>query len=816
MGLPIQTPPINGPGAPPRAMADAVSGREPTPDNPVQGSAEQRKQQAGITEADEKLFLEVKRHYTEMWSLPRRINVRNTLERLEYVKGNQYISFDPYSFSFYDPFEGGGDASVLGFNDQMAGDDVYSYVNNIIQWLLRVFVATLGSVMPATRFSPSDASSDLDNRTADNASKANALIERQNNAKRMLKQRLCYLGVGGVYFRHTRYVRDSRICGTEREPKYGMQDTQMWDNHYMCPGCGGDTPATQAQMGGMTCQQCGSALSSGNFHPALSMPMPVVTGYEDVPKGQVRQTIYTNLHVTIAPWDSESGEDCIKNTPMLNLGVEIDQAALRAMFPDDWDAVDGGGESAGAPEGELDRMARLRAYIPGLTRGSSLMTSGQLPTYDRTWLQPMAYNCLDRKEDAERLREIAPDGCVIATVNGKWLGFRKASLTDEWTMCTTGITPGPNPPAVLDAAMPFQDRINDTANSVHEYFDRLASPVLLYSSRMISKELNGRRLPPGGMLPVPLGSNGAKLQDAIFQPQFHIDPGWNGYLQMLMLTAQLLTGVTPQMYGGHQEGIDTASGQQQALEVATGIMRLYWDQVREEDAEAAKLAVRCLAENATDDLFNVVEGDTGPDSYKNDPIEIANLKGEFNSFPDEEQGYPTSFEETREMLSKIIEASAKNELVQELFQPMSNRRYFAKYLAPGLEIPGTKERYKVLRDIGKLMTSVPVMGIDPTLMKPTVLPSVLPDYDFDDLSISQEVVREFAESNHELEQERPKQFQNLRLYYKLCVRFAKQKQMEAQMPMLPPGLGGPPLAAGGPHPAPKPALPAPAPGGPAA
>src|SRR5208282_3779350 len=119
----------------------------------------------------------------------------------------------------------------------------------------------------------------------------------------------------------------------------------------------------------------------------------------EVPKGQVRQTVYNNLHVTVAPWDSESGEDPLTNTPMLNLGVEIDQAALRSMYPDDWNAVDGGGESAGAPEGELDRMARLRSYVPGLTRGSALMTSGQLPTYDRSWIQPIAYNCLPKKED---------------------------------------------------------------------------------------------------------------------------------------------------------------------------------------------------------------------------------------------------------------------------------------------------------------------------------------------------------------------------------------------------------------------------------
>src|SRR5208282_173547 len=180
-----QTPQMAGATPPqPRSMQQATSGTEPTPDNPAQGTTEQRLDANGLTEDDKKNLLFVTRHYTEIWSLPRRITVSNTLRRLEYVKGNQYISFDPYSFNFYDPMDAYSGAGGLGTaggllgNDALGGEDIYQYVSNVVQWLLRVFVATLGTTLPATRFSPSDATSDLDNRTAENASKANALIER--------------------------------------------------------------------------------------------------------------------------------------------------------------------------------------------------------------------------------------------------------------------------------------------------------------------------------------------------------------------------------------------------------------------------------------------------------------------------------------------------------------------------------------------------------------------------------------------------------------------------------------------------------------
>lgn len=782
--------------AQPRSLAAAVSGTETTPDNPSKGTAEDRQKALQLTDDDKKNIMLIVSHYEELWSLPRRVVVRNTLRRYEYVKGNQYISFDPYNFSFFDPFDASVTGSQQGQDDAQAGS-VYAYVTNVVQWLLRVFVASLGGTMPATRFSPADSASDLDNRTAENASRANALVERWNNAKKMLKQRLAYLGLSGVYFRHTRWVRDSRLCGTQREPRYKMEKVPVWPDHYQCPTCGETTEANaMLAMKGKQCQSCGGQLGSADFFPAYDMEMPVVDGYEEVAQGQVRQTVYSNLQVQIAPWDDEAGQDPLTNTPLLNLTVEIDQAALRAMYPDEWDVVAGSGESAGSPEGELDRMARLRAHIPGVTRGSALMTSAQLPTYKRSWIQTIAYNCLPKKEAADRMKQLFPTGFVVASTNGKFLDAKEASLTDEWTMCTTGIMPGPNPPAVLDPAMDFQDRINDVANSVQEYFDRLSSPGILYNAKMITKGLSGRFLPPGTFFPVPVNvAEGRSLKDAFFQPEFHIDTGWNNYLQLLLQYCQLLTGITPQMYGGHQQGIDTKGGQEQALQVATGINRLYWDQVREEDAQAAKLAVRCLADNATEDLFNVISGDTGPGSHKNDPIEVENLKGEFNAYPDEEQGYPISFEETREMLQQIIEASAKNPLVQELFQPMSNRRYFARFLAPGLEIPDQVPRFKVLKDISNLMQGTPMPGKDPATGMPTLLPSVLPDREFDDMEIAQEVVKEFAEKNYELAKDRPPQFMNLRLYYKLCARIAKEKEMEAAMPALPPGPPGAPAPA---------------------
>jgi hypothetical protein len=106
-----------------------LSGTDPTPNNPSTGTADERDQAAGVKETDKSNLLWIIKHYKEMWSLPHRVGVRNTLRRIEYVKGNQFVVFDPYNFSFYDPFESTAQGTQGSKDDP--GSGVYAYVNNV-------------------------------------------------------------------------------------------------------------------------------------------------------------------------------------------------------------------------------------------------------------------------------------------------------------------------------------------------------------------------------------------------------------------------------------------------------------------------------------------------------------------------------------------------------------------------------------------------------------------------------------------------------------------------------------------------------------
>lgn len=777
---------------------------DPTASNPQTGKPEDALDANGMTKKDRDNVMLIRRMYLEDWSQPFRILTRNILKKMEYLKGNQYYVVGPDGFTFQDPFAESDTGSQQGKDD----NDYYKYVTNIIQWFERILVSSLSSTIPATRFQPTNAQSDIGNRVAQDASHANAYIERLNDEKALLQQKISYLALCGSYFVYTRPIRDARLSGDKMETKTTeeMQMRQVKPNRYMCRNCGSETPLDQmAVERQMNCMSCNQPVSEQDFFPAQNLSVPVITSATQVPQVQVRKSLYNGLHVKAAPYaDSESG-DPVTKTPLLDLSLEIDIGALRSMYPNMWKELAGGGDSSGAGDNEVDRLSRLQQFVPQngsswWTKSSGIMSQGQMPTYSRTWLQPEAYNKLNEQADAQRLQKLFPDGCCLSSWGGQFLDIRAAKLSEEWTWGGTRRGFGLYPPAILDPAMDFQDKINDAGNTESEYYDRMAVPGVAYDSKAITgKGLNGKYWAVGSWFPVPVKpKDGRTLQNVLWQPTFHMDAGIKEYQQRLVQMCQLIVGTLPQTFGGSDPNIKTASGQDQALKTAMGILWLYWEQVRSESARTAKNAIKCLAQNATQQVFDVIKGDDN--RFRNEPINLDSLKNEIDAYPEEEQGYPESRESMAESFKQLITTAAGNPLIMEMLQPMKNRRIAVRTLLPqDMEIPEEKNRIKTLEDIARLMQGQPTPGpgVNPANGMPVLLPSVMPDKDVDDLQITIDTVKEYLTENYwELKDQKLAQFENISLYLQIAAQMQKQQEIE-NMPPMPPGAEpkGPPKAA---------------------
>src|SRR5437764_6089578 len=204
-----------------------------------------------LTQEEQRQLIEVVRKYKQSWFLRRRMIVKRVLKAYEFFKGNHFISFDPESFQWFDAMEATFAAEDSGREDL----NMYQFATNFYQMLGFAFVAALSAQMPKTRFLPENAEREEDIATARAASRVQEIVERQNNIKSLHKQGLLFLWMAGCYFRHTRYVVDSDLAGTHKEPVMETRKVSVLPERYICRQCTTTVPVGSGnRIIGSSCQ----------------------------------------------------------------------------------------------------------------------------------------------------------------------------------------------------------------------------------------------------------------------------------------------------------------------------------------------------------------------------------------------------------------------------------------------------------------------------------------------------------------------------------------------------------------------------------
>src|SRR3984885_15176728 len=747
-------------------------GMEHTPSDPMQGTADEPQNNAQLSEEDQQRLIALVRSYKDQWSQDRMVLMQRCLENLEFFKGNQFISFGPGEADFFNAV----DWMHQGEHAQDADDkDLYQYCNNFYQMLATGFVAALAPQVPKSKWMPEDAEQLSDVTTAKAAQTLIDIIERQNREQSLLKQQLLYLYTTGAVFRHTRYVVDAERAGTSREPVFNETETQLAPDRYHCFHCGATSPADAMGMLARHCQHCDRPLAEDSFFPAEYGPVVRQVGEEEVPNGMVAQNLYSPLEV-----DCDPSANNLRQTPILNLEVEVHVGALRAADPDMYDQIAASATSERSANGSIDRIARQQVYSQ--TGASSSILQDQRPTLSRTWIQPWAFDLEDDQEFGERMRATYPTGLLLISTGATFLSAREASLTREWTWAGTHEGFGLFPPSIGDIVVPFQKRYNDMANILHEFMDRCSSGVTLANADLIdTKSLQGKPMLPGVLNLVKLKRTGApgsvRMADALYQFQFQMHEEAFSYLDKLAYNAQMFAGIPPQVYGGAGDpSIETFGGQQQQLNSALGKLNIYWENLKEEHAKADELAVNCAKDNLTADLRQVVL-ERGSE-FRNDYIRLDDLQGSVHAYADTDQGLPVTAAELRQRWMDLMQAAASNPVAQAIFDDPTNQEQAATALGvPNMVVPGAAMRSKVLQIIERLLNAEAVPVIDPRTGRPTgqVRPTILPDKAIDDFTVLKQVVRQYCQENSDLPDDNPAGWQNLLAYFTAAVALGKQQ-----------------------------------------
>ena len=751
-------------------LPQAQRGMEHTPSDPMQGTADEPQNSAQLNEEDQQRLIALVRRYKDQWSQDRVVLMQRCLKNLEFFKGNQFISFGPGESEFFNAV----DWMNQGDHAQDADDkDLYQYCNNFYQMLATGFVAALAPQVPKSKWMPEDAEQLSDVTTAKAAQILIDIIEQQNREQSLLKQQLLYLYTTGAVFRHTRYVVDGERAGTTREPVFNETETQLAPDRYHCFHCGATSPAQE--MDGQRCQNCFRPLGHDSFFPAEYGPVIQKVGEEEVPNGMVAQNLYSPLEV-----DCDPAANTLRQTPILNLEVEVHLGALRAAYPDMYEQISASPSSELSSNGSIDRIARQQVYAQ--TGAASSILQDQRPTLSRTWIQPWAFDLEDDREFGERMRATYPAGLLLVSTGATFLSAREASLTKEWTWAGTHEGFGLFPPSIGDIVVPFQKRYNDMANILHEFMDRCSSGVTLANADLIdTKSMQGKPMLPGVLNLVKLKRTGApgsvRLADALYQFQFQMHEEAISYLDKLAYNAQMFAGIPPQVYGGSGDpSIETFGGQQQQLNSALGKLNIYWENLKEEHAQADELAVNCAKDNLTADMKQVIL-ERGSE-FRNNYIRLDDLQGSVRAYADTDQGLPVTAAELRQRWMDLMQAAASNPLAQAIFDDPTNQEQAATALGvPNMVVPGAAMRAKVLQIIDKLLQAEAV-----PLVTGQVQATILPDKDIDDFTVLKQVVRQYCQENSDIPENNPAGWQNLLAYFTAAIAMEAQQTAQPKVP----------------------------------
>jgi hypothetical protein len=277
------------------------------------------------------------------------------------------------------------------------------------------------------------------------------------------------------------------------------------------------------------------------------------------------------------------------------------------------------------------------------------------------------------------------------------------------------------------------------------------------------------------------------LVDLFHQMTFQIDPEIYKYPDNLTTRAQFLAGILPQVFGGSDAHIETAEGQEQALNTALGRLKQYLTQMASEKAARSNISVRCSIENMDEEIKIVEPNETG-DSWNTVKMLKAELTGDFFTFPETEEGFPATFAEIQSRIMQLLAQNQKLPFVGQMLSDPDVAAVVAHYLLPPeIELPDEAQRAKIKTILHELMEDPhgAITAPDPANPKgpPITLPSIMPEPNVDDPGICTVLAKKALLKNWEQRETNPTGYANVLAFLTVSSQMLKEQQAEAAITM---------------------------------
>ncbi len=769
----------SGSGATPSQSAD------PTADAPQELTGEQIAAKEKLDKRCQDALMELRTTFSDRYQPKRTKFISEATRAFEAVRGSTFALLNDQSATL-----GTINQLMAGFLNQGEDPDLYAHNDNIYQTFMMIFIAALMVDLGKVRYQPADAQDEQDLEIANKASTIQAFNERKNKIASLHQLKLLYIWTCGGFFRYTRYTIDKKKAGTSLVPQYGTKPTKVTPDGYLCPNCGKFTPDTGLSpfSSKPACASCGMGLGQKDWYEGEMADLPVRIGEIEAANGMTAFTIANGLMVNVNP---DALDDPIADTEMLDYTVELSLAKVRAAYPAMYAQIFASDGPDGGQGADAAKLGRQQQTTPG--SNTPAITTQSLVTYSRCWLDVVAFNELDDQELAKELTTRYPKGCkLVMCGQDTFLDAVNEDKEDHWTWCGTVKGLGAYPFAAGKVVLDVQERVTKMVNKIEAYADRIAFGAGFFDAdRIDGNALQNKLATPGNLTGVSRtdeeSGQSAPLAELFHHFTFQPDPEIWRYVDNLTTRAQFLCGVMPQVFGGSDKNVQTAEGQEQALNTALGRLKQYIDQMRGEDADAARLSVKCSVENMDEEIKIVEEGEQ-PGSWKTVRMLKAELDGDFFTYPESDEGFPATYAEIQARLMQLLAQNQKMPIVAQMLADPKIQRVMAQYLLPPeIKLPLDAQLSKIEKIIHRLAQDPngPVAQPNPANPQgpPIVVPSISPEPNVDDPAICASEAKAWLLANWEQQETNPKGYGNVLAYLTVSSQMAKQAQAAAALTM---------------------------------
>jgi hypothetical protein len=765
--------------------ASLAQSADPTADAPQELTGEQVAANAQLDQRCQAALIELRQTFKQRYQPKRRRFVSESTRAFEAIRGSTFALLNDQA-SALDTIN----QLMAGFLGQGEDPDLYAHNDNIYQTFLMIFIAALMVDLGKVRYQPADAQDEQDLEIANKASTIQAFNERKNKIASLHQLKLLYLWTCGGFFRYTRYTIDQKKAGTSFTPQYETKPVKVSPDGYICPLCGkftkdaGLTPFSPRPV----CASCGASLNQKDWYEGDMLDLPVKVGELETANGMTAFTIANGLMVDVNP---DALDDPIADTEILDYTIELSAAKIRSAYPAMYSAISEGIGSDAAVDGDAAKRGRQQQTTPG--SNSRLITTAGLVTYSRCWIDKVAFNELEDENLAKELAKRYPKGCKLVTCGqDTFLDAVNEAKEDHWTWCGTIKGLGAYPFAAGKVVMDVQERVTKIINKIEAYADRIAFGAGFFDADAIDgNALQNKIATPGNLTGVSRTDEETgqrtPMGDLFHHFTFQPDPEIWKYADNLTTRAQFLCGVMPQVFGGSDKHVETAAGQEQALNTALGRLKQYIDQMRTEDADAARLSVKCSVENMDEEIKIVEEGEA-PGSWKTIRMLRAELSGDFFTYPESDAGFPATYEEVQARLMQLLAQNQKMPIVAQMLSDPKIQRVMAQYLLPPqIKLPLDAQLAKIEKVLHRLAQDPngPITQPNPANPQgpPIVVPSIIPEPNVDDPAVCATEAKQWLLENFEQAETNPKGYNNVLAFLTVSSQMAKQQQAAAALTM---------------------------------